>query len=382
MSALFRDLQERHGRFFVFDLHAYNHRRAGPDAPAADPEANREVNIGTGTMDRAYWAPVVDRFIADLRSFDFLGRHLDVRENVKFVGRGFPRFVHETFPRTGCAGDRVQEILHGCMDGRTLSRTPRSDPAGPRGDGPRTAGRTGPDGCGGRNGRTRPPVRIRARDGPLNHSAIGSAPASRRALKRGRFCPIIRSCDFDFTQQGRYDRRALRQAPGQYPGAPGAEQAGAARPARVGAAAHRPPAPLPLPLPQTGRPGRSRDRPALRVGGRLPAGVRRAGRARAAPGTRSPHRRDDGGSLRRVPRAGVVVRRDGGAAAGLAPHACLYPAPASGQRHAADGGRPGEGAAHDQDFAATGTGCPAERPAACPGGIAAPVFTRAVGGAR
>ncbi len=65
--------------------------------------ANPEVNIGTGTMDRMKWAPIVDRFISDLRSFDFLGRHLDVRENVKFKGGNFPRWIHETFPKSGCA---------------------------------------------------------------------------------------------------------------------------------------------------------------------------------------------------------------------------------------------------------------------------------------
>ena len=103
MHELLTELQQRHGHFFVYDLHAYNHRRNGPAAPPADSDANPEVNIGTGTLDRAYWAPVVDRFIDDLRAFDFLGRRLDVRENVKFVGRGFPKFVHEKFPRSGCA---------------------------------------------------------------------------------------------------------------------------------------------------------------------------------------------------------------------------------------------------------------------------------------
>ena len=41
--------------------------------------------------------------MADLRNFDFLGRHLDVRENVKFSGCHFSRWVHETFPQSGCA---------------------------------------------------------------------------------------------------------------------------------------------------------------------------------------------------------------------------------------------------------------------------------------
>jgi hypothetical protein len=93
----------RLGCFVVLDLHSYNHRRGGPDAPAADASGNPEVNIGTGTMDRDRWGRLVDRFIADLSGFDFLGRHLDVRENVKFVGRQFPRWVHTRFPTEGCA---------------------------------------------------------------------------------------------------------------------------------------------------------------------------------------------------------------------------------------------------------------------------------------
>ena len=103
MKRLFEGLVEGANRFVVFDLHTYNHRRSGPDGPPADPEGNPEVNIGTGTMDRTYWAPVVDRLIAGLRGFDFLGRQLDVRENVKFRGGHFPRWIHETFPRAGCA---------------------------------------------------------------------------------------------------------------------------------------------------------------------------------------------------------------------------------------------------------------------------------------
>jgi N-formylglutamate deformylase len=103
VQQVFSDLAGRFGRFVVFDLHTYNHRRAGPDGPPAELAQNPEVNIGTGTMERERWAPLVERFMADLRSFDFLGRQLDVRENVKFQGGQFPRWIHQTFPETGCA---------------------------------------------------------------------------------------------------------------------------------------------------------------------------------------------------------------------------------------------------------------------------------------
>jgi N-formylglutamate deformylase len=103
VQEIMTSVQQQHGRFFVFDLHTYNHRRNGPhDAPAAAAE-NPQVNIGSGTMDRERWAPVVDRFITDLRAYDFPGGRLDVRENVKFRGGNFSRWVHETFSQTGCA---------------------------------------------------------------------------------------------------------------------------------------------------------------------------------------------------------------------------------------------------------------------------------------
>jgi hypothetical protein len=100
---LLEGLVERFGRVVVFDLHTYNHRRAGADAPPADPQLNPEVNLGTGSMDRQRWAPVVDRFLAEMANFDFLGRGLDVRENVKFCGGHFSQWIHETFPDSVCS---------------------------------------------------------------------------------------------------------------------------------------------------------------------------------------------------------------------------------------------------------------------------------------
>ena len=92
------------GSVVVYDLHSYNHRREGPDGPAADPDANPEVNVGTGTLDRGRWGGLVDRFMADLRDgAEAAGLHgLDVRENVKFQGGHFSQWVHETFGSAAC----------------------------------------------------------------------------------------------------------------------------------------------------------------------------------------------------------------------------------------------------------------------------------------
>lgn len=97
-AALLQALQIRHGRFVVYDIHSYNHRRAGPDAPPAPNAANPEINIGTATLhDRARWSPVIDRFTADLS-----GHRFDVRENVKFGGGHFARWIHDTLPDFAC----------------------------------------------------------------------------------------------------------------------------------------------------------------------------------------------------------------------------------------------------------------------------------------
>lgn len=103
LQKILQDKVDRYGRFVVFDLHSYNHRRIGPLAPLAPPLENPEVNIGTGAMDRSRWAGVVDAFIDALSRFDLLGRTLDVRENVKFRGGYLSRWIREQFPESGCA---------------------------------------------------------------------------------------------------------------------------------------------------------------------------------------------------------------------------------------------------------------------------------------
>jgi N-formylglutamate deformylase len=91
------------GPFVVYDVHSYNHRRDGADAPAASAGENPHVNVGTGSMDRDRWAPVVDAFVGALDGVVVGGRALDVRENVRFKGANLCRWVHERYPETGCA---------------------------------------------------------------------------------------------------------------------------------------------------------------------------------------------------------------------------------------------------------------------------------------
>jgi hypothetical protein len=91
------------GPFLVLDLHSYNHRRDGADAPPAPARENPEVNIGTAGLDRARWGHVVDRCIDELGRRPVRSRRLDVRENVRFRGGELSQWVHRRSGGRGCA---------------------------------------------------------------------------------------------------------------------------------------------------------------------------------------------------------------------------------------------------------------------------------------
>ena len=104
LGALLDGVAARHHRFVLIDVHSYNHRRGGPGAPPTAQEEAPDINIGTFSMPREQWAFLIDPLTDALRSFDFNGRRLDVRENVAFQGKGYQtRFVHENYPQRGCA---------------------------------------------------------------------------------------------------------------------------------------------------------------------------------------------------------------------------------------------------------------------------------------
>lgn len=102
VEEILADMRAAHGRFVVLDLHSYNHRRDGADSPPADPADNPVINVGTGNIDRGRWGHLVDRFIGELREHEVLGAPLDVRENVRFRGGHFSKWVVQAFPDSGC----------------------------------------------------------------------------------------------------------------------------------------------------------------------------------------------------------------------------------------------------------------------------------------
>jgi len=114
LERVLREKQRRYRRFVVLDIHSYNHQR---DGKLADPALNPEINVGTGSVDRTMWGALVERFCFDLIAGSPEGRTLDVRENVKFQGGHMSRWIHETFPESGCA--LAIELKKTFMDERT-----------------------------------------------------------------------------------------------------------------------------------------------------------------------------------------------------------------------------------------------------------------------
>jgi N-formylglutamate deformylase len=103
VRALLKGMIAAYGAVVVLDVHSYNHRRKGPDEPCAECDGNPDVNIGVGSVDRRPWGRLVDRFVSDLRHAEVGGMPLDVRENVKFHGGHFPRWINGSFPDSACA---------------------------------------------------------------------------------------------------------------------------------------------------------------------------------------------------------------------------------------------------------------------------------------
>jgi hypothetical protein len=86
----------------LLEVHSYNPRRDGADAPPAPAKDNPEVNVGTGSVDDDLFGPLVERFTGDLRDASLGCGSLDARENVAFEGRNLAWWVHDRYPRIGC----------------------------------------------------------------------------------------------------------------------------------------------------------------------------------------------------------------------------------------------------------------------------------------
>lgn len=97
----FDDLFLQYKNLIVYDLHSFNHRRAGFDQ-YADPETHPELNIGTKNLDRERWSGVIGAFLESARAYNFEGRKLDIRENVKFQGGYFGEWLYRRYGEQIC----------------------------------------------------------------------------------------------------------------------------------------------------------------------------------------------------------------------------------------------------------------------------------------
>ncbi|MFN2524774.1 MAG: N-formylglutamate amidohydrolase [Actinomycetota bacterium] len=108
------DMESRHGLFMVLDMHSYNHRRGGPQAPPDAAEANPDVNVGTSDLELGRWGDLLDHFMDDLAA---QGEGLDVRANVRFTGGHLIQWVQKTCPRS--SGSLAIEFKKTFMDEHT-----------------------------------------------------------------------------------------------------------------------------------------------------------------------------------------------------------------------------------------------------------------------
>lgn len=101
VDSLLKICLERFGYFIVLDLHSYNHRRTD-SRQEAPSQSNPEINIGTASIHPS-WQPVARNLIAGLSNCSINGHEPDVRENVKFKGGEFCRWINTRFTTSGCA---------------------------------------------------------------------------------------------------------------------------------------------------------------------------------------------------------------------------------------------------------------------------------------
>lgn len=97
----FDHLFTQHEKIIVFDIHSYNFRREGAHVEA-NPDENPEINLGTQNMDRELWHPVVESLKEHFNTFDYDGRTLDARENVKFKGGYFGKWLNAQYGNNIC----------------------------------------------------------------------------------------------------------------------------------------------------------------------------------------------------------------------------------------------------------------------------------------
>ncbi|MEO8666208.1 MAG: N-formylglutamate amidohydrolase, partial [Ignavibacteria bacterium] len=102
LKPVLKNYTDTYGKIFIYDIHTYNHMRNGPEGKPDDPLLNPDINIGTGNIDAGYWRNMINDFMNDLVKFDYKYYKPDVKENVKFKGGYFSKWINENFGNDVC----------------------------------------------------------------------------------------------------------------------------------------------------------------------------------------------------------------------------------------------------------------------------------------
>ncbi|HEY9091773.1 N-formylglutamate amidohydrolase [Parasphingorhabdus sp.] len=93
----------RYGHIMLLDIHSYNHRREGVEAPPALPDENPDIDLGATTMNHEIYGELLERFAKQLRRFPVCGKTPSVGVNIRWEdGGNFPEWLHNIYGDQAC----------------------------------------------------------------------------------------------------------------------------------------------------------------------------------------------------------------------------------------------------------------------------------------
>ncbi len=103
MSQWLEELIDVHGNVLVLDIHSYNHRRHGADAPASPARENPEIDLGLTTLYQEKFGMVANALSDGLKMTPYQGNQLDVRSNVRYPdGGNLPEWIYANYSQNVC----------------------------------------------------------------------------------------------------------------------------------------------------------------------------------------------------------------------------------------------------------------------------------------